>query len=129
MPSTLWSADPAVTVLLALAVIGCLLRRTKEDLLFMALLLPRGWLRGACLGFAAVMGLTRIALGEHYPLDALAGAFIGGATALAVIQWWVLPRLRRLESEATPQAPDGPFGVPPSGGSVRLESEATPPSA
>ena len=67
----------------------------------MALLLPRGWLRGACLGFAATVGLTRIALAEHYPLDVVAGAFIGGTTALAIIHWWVLPRLRRFESEAT----------------------------
>jgi len=69
--------------------------------IFMALLLPRGWLRGACLGFAATVGLTRIALAEHYPLDVVAGAFIGGTTALAIIHWWVLPRLRRFESEAT----------------------------
>jgi len=69
--------------------------------IFIALLLPRGWLRGASLGFAAAVGLTRIALAEHYPLDVIAGAFIGGAASLLVIHWWVLPRLRRLEQAVT----------------------------
>lgn len=62
---------------------------------FLAILLPWVWARVLALAFALFVGFTRIALVKHYPIDVLAGAFIGGAVSLGVIYWWLLPRLRR----------------------------------
>lgn len=44
------------------------------------------------LALAAVLALTRVALGVHYPSDVLAGAALGSATALAL--WWPPVRAR-----------------------------------
>ena len=64
--------------------------------IFTSLLLPAGWQRQLCFGFAVLVGLTRIALYEHYPLDVVSGAFIGGLASLLTIRLWLLPRLHRL---------------------------------
>lgn len=64
---------------------------------FLAILLPRPWMRMLALAFALFVGFTRIALAKHYPVDVVGGAFIGGAVSLAVIYWWLLPRLKRKE--------------------------------
>ena len=36
---------------------------------------------------AALVGLSRIAIGVHYPLDVLAGAFFGASFSLVVFHW------------------------------------------
>jgi undecaprenyl-diphosphatase len=45
----------------------------------------RAW-GGVVLGFAAVLGVGRVAMGVHYPSDVLAGAALGSLAALAL--WW-----------------------------------------
>jgi len=47
-------------------------------------LVPRRW-RWAPLTVAAVVGLTRMHVGVHYPLDVVGGALIGLAVGLAVV--------------------------------------------
>lgn len=47
-------------------------------------LVPRRW-RWAPLAVAAVVGLTRMHVGVHYPLDVVGGALIGLAVGLAVV--------------------------------------------
>jgi undecaprenyl-diphosphatase len=59
----------------------------------LAVLLPRLWMRVSGLAFALFVGFTRIALAKHYPIDVLAGAFIGSAVSLAVAYCWLAPRL------------------------------------
>ncbi len=48
-----------------------------------------GWVAVA---LAAVLSVTRVAIGVHYPTDVLAGAALGSATALAL--WWAPIRTR-----------------------------------
>lgn len=45
------------------------------------------------LGIAAVVPLTRVLLGEHYPSDVAAGSVLGAATAIAVSKTEVTERL------------------------------------
>lgn len=63
--------------------------------IFVGLLAPWAWARAASVAFAAAAATTRIALARHYPTDVAAGAFIGGAAALIVAYYWVIPRLSR----------------------------------
>jgi undecaprenyl-diphosphatase len=49
------------------------------------------------LALATLLSLTRVAIGVHYPSDVLAGAALGGATALAL---WQPPIRRRLHALA-----------------------------
>ncbi len=59
----------------------------------LCLLLPRPWMRGYALGYAALIGFTRVLLAKHWPSDVLAGAAIGTAAALATVRLWLYPRL------------------------------------
>ncbi|OBS10123.1 phosphatase PAP2 family protein [Acidihalobacter prosperus] len=45
-----------------------------------------GW-RAACLGFAVLIGASRSAVGAHWPLDELGGAFGGWLSAWAGVAW------------------------------------------
>ena len=74
------------------------------------LLLPR-W-RWPLLGLAALLALTRVAVGAHYPSDLLAGAALAAAITLGLRRWcaargWVFRRLagggyRRRGQRSTP---------------------------
>ncbi len=65
--------------------------------IFVAMLLPNLYLRIIILAFAVLIGLTRIALSAHYPVDVTGGAFIGGLTTLLVVRYWLFPRLEICE--------------------------------
>jgi len=65
IPASLWRADPALTTLLALALVGCLLRRSREDILFLALLAP------GLLVLGALPKKTLLYLAFAYPMAAL----------------------------------------------------------
>lgn len=45
----------------------------------------RGWWRVVPLGLAAIVGLARMHVGVHYPLDVVGGALYGGAVACAAL--------------------------------------------
>jgi membrane-associated phospholipid phosphatase len=61
--------------------------------IFIAMLLPKWWMRLLAMAFALFNGILRIALNKHFPLDVLGGAIIGGSVALLVWRYWVNPRL------------------------------------
>lgn len=65
---------------------------------------PKKWMQAAAVAMAAVMGLSRLYVGVHFPSDVLAGAVIGSLCgllgALAVKKGW-----ERI-SRRTPQAPE-----------------------
>lgn len=49
------------------------------------------WLLAGLLGLASLIGLSRIAVGAHWPLDVLGGAAVGWLSGLAGL--WLAPRL------------------------------------
>lgn len=51
-----------------------------------------GWAAFTC---AVIIGLTRIMLGKHYLGDVIMGAFIAGIFSIIIVQFWLLPRVRR----------------------------------
>ncbi len=51
----------------------------------LALHLRAGWLKAACLLIAVTVGLSRIMVGVHWPLDVLGGALLGWMSALCAI--------------------------------------------
>lgn len=53
----------------------------------------RGWRLAGVLLLASLVGLSRIAVGAHWPLDVLGGAVLGGACGLS--GWWVAKQLHR----------------------------------
>ncbi|NLG83245.1 MAG: phosphatase PAP2 family protein [Firmicutes bacterium] len=58
---------------------------------------PRlGWLFWL---LATLVGISRIVLGQHYPLDTLAGALLGTLTAWGYLRW----ALRRRKDHTNPQ--------------------------
>jgi undecaprenyl-diphosphatase len=63
----------------------------------------RRW-KGAFYLFAAVIGLSRISVGVHYPLDVLGGAIVGVVCAGAVILAWgvLVARWPRFDAEPLP---------------------------
>jgi membrane-associated phospholipid phosphatase len=64
--------------------------------IFLAMCLPKTWMRVLALAVAAANGILRIALAKHFPLDVLGGVIIGGLVSLAILQYWVLPRLKAI---------------------------------
>jgi len=67
--------------------------------LFAALFLG-GWRAPPFFVLAVAVGLSRVALANHYPADVVAGAAIGGVIALLTWRWWVIPRLDRIEKNS-----------------------------
>ena len=65
---------------------------------------PKKWMKAAAVAMAAMMGLSRLYVGVHFPSDVLAGAVIGSLCGLlgglAVKKGW-----ERI-SRRTPQAPE-----------------------
>lgn len=52
--------------------------------------LPKGWVRWAALAVAALMGLSRLYVGVHYPSDVLAGVLVGafcGWAGCKLLSW------------------------------------------
>jgi membrane-associated phospholipid phosphatase len=68
--------------------------------LFLGLLLPARTLWPVWLAIAVAVGLSRVCLYSHYPTDVVASAFLAGAATLLTARFWMLPRLRRIETEA-----------------------------
>lgn len=62
----------------------------------LCLLLARPWQRAYVLGFAAVIGLTRILLVRHWASDVLAGSALGLVVSALIAGFW----LRRLAGDA-----------------------------
>jgi membrane-associated phospholipid phosphatase len=65
--------------------------------IFLAICLPKTWMRVLIISFAAFNGFLRVALEKHFPLDVLGGLFIGGVTTFLVWQYWIFPRLKTHE--------------------------------
>lgn len=70
----------------------------------------RGWLAALVIGFAAIMGLSRLAVGVHWPADLVAGAMIGLTSVLMTV--WLIKRYPKLTSGRAWQ----PIGVLITGG-------------
>lgn len=62
----------------------------------LCLLLARPWQRAYVLGFATVIGLTRILLAKHWASDVLAGSAVGLVVSALIAGFW----LRRLAGDA-----------------------------
>jgi membrane-associated phospholipid phosphatase len=63
---------------------------------FLAMCLPKMWMRILAIFLALFNGVLRVMLAKHFPFDVLGGVIIGGLTCLAVWQCWVLPRLNKV---------------------------------
>lgn len=61
--------------------------------LFAALCFRNFWFVAVCILCAVALSLSRLALAKHYPSDAIAGAVIAVAASLAILRYWMLPRL------------------------------------
>jgi len=61
--------------------------------LFAAILFRNPWAVAVCLAWATALALSRLALAKHYPSDAITGAVIAVAASLAILRYWMLPRL------------------------------------
>ena len=64
-------------------------------------LMARGWAPYAMLGGAAIVALSRIYVGVHYPSDVLAGAALGMAVGAAVTALYRWARARDILEPAT----------------------------
>ena len=65
---------------------------------YLSLLFPRGAV--LFLALAALVGLSRVALGVHYPSDVLAGALIG--SALSIAAFLIARRIERRRDDRRP---------------------------
>jgi len=65
---------------------------------FLALLLPRPWMRVAVFAYAAFNAMTRLAVSRHFPVDIIVGALLGGFAALLTVRYVLLPWLSRVRS-------------------------------
>ena len=65
--------------------------------IFLAICLPKIWMRVFIFSFAAFNGFLRVAQEKHFPVDVFGGLFLGGATAFLVWQYWISPRLQSHE--------------------------------
>ena len=63
---------------------------------------PKKWMKAAVVAMAAVMGLSRLYVGVHFPSDVLAGAAIGSLCGLAGA--WIVNKAWE-RTRARPQAP------------------------
>jgi undecaprenyl-diphosphatase len=57
------------------------------------------WLTPWAYGFAMLVGVSRISVGVHWPVDVLAGAVLGVLIGAVVLAWW---RWRDARQAATP---------------------------
>ena len=64
---------------------------------------PKKWMKVSAVCAAAVMGLSRLYVGVHFPSDVLAGAVIGSLCGL--LGAWVAGKAWERLSRRTPQAP------------------------
>ena len=67
---------------------------------FLALLLPRPWMRAAIFAYATFNALTRLAVARHFPVDIITGMFLGGLTALLTVKYLLIPYLSAQQPEA-----------------------------
>jgi membrane-associated phospholipid phosphatase len=61
--------------------------------LFLAICLPKFWMRVLVILLAVFNGALRVILVKHFPLDVFGGVLIGGLVVLGVWQYWILPKL------------------------------------
>lgn len=65
----------------------------------LAVLLPRPWMRAYALGYALLIGLTRVLLAKHWPSDVLGGAALAGLCCAVALHL----SLRRLPPGTPPR--------------------------
>ncbi len=70
--------------------------------LFATLLFRSPWMAGISILWAVALGLSRLALAEHYPSDALASTVIALSVSILVVRYWLLPRLSRVKQWSAP---------------------------
>lgn len=61
--------------------------------MFIALLLPKFWMRILVILFAVIQGVFRVMLAKHFPIDVLGGAIIALLSTYYVWTSWLIPRL------------------------------------
>ena len=71
--------------------------------MFAALLIRNPLIVALCFAWAVALGLSRLALAKHYPSDALAGALIAVVVSMAVVRYWLIPRLERVSEPSGPR--------------------------
>lgn len=64
--------------------------------LFLAMCLPKAWMRILVILLAVFNGALRVILAKHFPVDVLGGVMIGGGISIGVWQYWILPRLKAI---------------------------------
>jgi membrane-associated phospholipid phosphatase len=60
---------------------------------FLAMCLPKAWMRILVILLAVFNGALRVILAKHFPVDVLGGVMIGGLTSIVVWRLWILPKL------------------------------------
>lgn len=68
----------------------------------------------AFFAWAAIIAISRVAVGVHYPSDVAGGALIGAGVAMAIIITWTKVQQRYIPQwtvGASPEEPDGPSGL------------------